>query len=160
MSRNSLRFPIRPGQPNCEYYMRKGKCKYGPMCKFNHPELKLVGMVPQAAEDPDVPFAEVGMTPGAPDQTVAAPYPGYAGMQNGGGAGGFGYGMGGAGVGGVEGRENGAAGGGGPLLANGARSMGPRAGTGGNVDGVPQFASPIAPPSPPPPPPPPPPPRK
>ena len=38
-------YPIRPGQPNCNFYMRTGSCAFGPTCKFNHPlpQLKEVG---------------------------------------------------------------------------------------------------------------------
>lgn len=30
-------FPQRPGEPDCAFYMRTGKCDYGQSCKFNHP---------------------------------------------------------------------------------------------------------------------------
>lgn len=30
-------FPGRPGQPECQYYLRTGKCKYGRTCKYHHP---------------------------------------------------------------------------------------------------------------------------
>ncbi|KAL3812851.1 hypothetical protein ACJIZ3_014119 [Penstemon smallii] len=30
-------FPERPGQPDCQYYMRTGDCKFGPTCKYHHP---------------------------------------------------------------------------------------------------------------------------
>ncbi|XP_020087181.1 zinc finger CCCH domain-containing protein 5-like isoform X1 [Ananas comosus] len=30
-------FPERPGQPECQYYMRTGDCKYGATCKYHHP---------------------------------------------------------------------------------------------------------------------------
>ncbi|TVU22470.1 hypothetical protein EJB05_32168 [Eragrostis curvula] len=30
-------FPERPGQPECQYYMRTGHCKFGATCKYNHP---------------------------------------------------------------------------------------------------------------------------
>lgn len=30
-------FPVRPGQPECQYYMKTGDCKYGSSCKFHHP---------------------------------------------------------------------------------------------------------------------------
>ena len=29
--------PQRPTEPNCIYFLRNGKCKYGPTCKFHHP---------------------------------------------------------------------------------------------------------------------------
>lgn len=30
-------FPERPGQPECQSYLRTGACKYGPTCKYHHP---------------------------------------------------------------------------------------------------------------------------
>ncbi|KAL3531430.1 hypothetical protein ACH5RR_010752 [Cinchona calisaya] len=30
-------FPERPGQPECQYYMRNGDCKFGSSCRFHHP---------------------------------------------------------------------------------------------------------------------------
>lgn len=30
-------FPERPGQPDCQYYMRTGDCKFGATCKYHHP---------------------------------------------------------------------------------------------------------------------------
>ncbi|KAK1426710.1 hypothetical protein QVD17_15389 [Tagetes erecta] len=30
-------FPERPGQAECQYYMKTGDCKFGPSCKFHHP---------------------------------------------------------------------------------------------------------------------------
>jgi hypothetical protein len=29
--------PQRPNEPNCIYYLRNGKCRYGATCKFHHP---------------------------------------------------------------------------------------------------------------------------
>ncbi|PKA56605.1 Zinc finger CCCH domain-containing protein 3 [Apostasia shenzhenica] len=29
--------PERPDQPECQYYMKTGSCKYGSTCKYNHP---------------------------------------------------------------------------------------------------------------------------
>ncbi|XP_074576143.1 zinc finger CCCH domain-containing protein 3-like isoform X2 [Curcuma longa] len=31
-------FPERPDEPDCEYYMKTGNCKYGSSCKYNHPK--------------------------------------------------------------------------------------------------------------------------
>ena len=36
------KFPQRPGQPDCKYYMRSGDCKYGPSCRYNHTESNCV----------------------------------------------------------------------------------------------------------------------
>ncbi|KAL2613486.1 hypothetical protein R1flu_025178 [Riccia fluitans] len=30
--------PQRPGEPDCAFYMKRGECKYGQRCKFNHPK--------------------------------------------------------------------------------------------------------------------------
>eukprot|EP00252_Welwitschia_mirabilis_P001703 TRINITY_DN11628_c0_g1_i3.p1 TRINITY_DN11628_c0_g1~~TRINITY_DN11628_c0_g1_i3.p1 ORF type:complete len:539 (+),score=104.04 TRINITY_DN11628_c0_g1_i3:192-1808(+) len=30
-------YPERPGEKDCQYYMRTGVCSYGPACRFNHP---------------------------------------------------------------------------------------------------------------------------
>ncbi|XP_039114005.1 zinc finger CCCH domain-containing protein 6-like isoform X1 [Dioscorea cayenensis subsp. rotundata] len=30
-------YPERPGQPECQYYMRTGDCKFGSTCKYHHP---------------------------------------------------------------------------------------------------------------------------
>ncbi|CAN6840086.1 unnamed protein product [Brassica oleracea] len=30
-------FPQRPGQPECQYFMRTGDCKFGNSCRFHHP---------------------------------------------------------------------------------------------------------------------------
>jgi Zinc finger C-x8-C-x5-C-x3-H type (and similar) len=32
-----LRYPLRPGQPDCSFYLRYGSCRFGIKCKFNHP---------------------------------------------------------------------------------------------------------------------------
>ncbi|PKA61042.1 Zinc finger CCCH domain-containing protein 37 [Apostasia shenzhenica] len=38
--------PERPGEPDCPYFMKTQKCKYGSRCKFNHPkELTARGQV-------------------------------------------------------------------------------------------------------------------
>ena len=37
-------FPIRPGQPDCAFYMRTGQCKFSDTCKFNHPEKGITGL--------------------------------------------------------------------------------------------------------------------
>ncbi|XP_039138267.1 zinc finger CCCH domain-containing protein 12-like [Dioscorea cayenensis subsp. rotundata] len=32
-----FRYPLRPGEPDCAYFLRTGLCGYGSKCKFNHP---------------------------------------------------------------------------------------------------------------------------
>ncbi|GAA0155020.1 protein phosphatase [Lithospermum erythrorhizon] len=35
-------FPERPGQPECQFYMKTGDCKFGGVCKFHHPRERLI----------------------------------------------------------------------------------------------------------------------
>ncbi|RWR87115.1 zinc finger protein [Cinnamomum micranthum f. kanehirae] len=35
-------FPERPDQPECQFYMKTGDCKYGAMCRFHHPRERLI----------------------------------------------------------------------------------------------------------------------
>ncbi|KAK4779814.1 hypothetical protein SAY87_015920 [Trapa incisa] len=35
-------FPERPNEPDCQYYMRTGDCKFGSSCRFNHPRDRLL----------------------------------------------------------------------------------------------------------------------
>lgn len=30
-------FPERPGEPECQYYLRTGDCKFGSSCRYHHP---------------------------------------------------------------------------------------------------------------------------
>jgi len=36
----AARFPQRPGEPECSFFLKTGDCKYGPGCKFHHPLAK------------------------------------------------------------------------------------------------------------------------
>lgn len=36
-SQKEQMFPERPGQPECQYYMKTGDCKFGSTCKYHHP---------------------------------------------------------------------------------------------------------------------------
>jgi len=35
-------FPERPGQPQCQFYMKTGDCKFGAVCRFHHPRQRLI----------------------------------------------------------------------------------------------------------------------
>lgn len=35
-------FPERPGQPECQFYMKTGDCKFGAVCKFHHPRERVI----------------------------------------------------------------------------------------------------------------------
>ncbi|CAI0467465.1 unnamed protein product [Linum tenue] len=54
-------FPERPGQPECQYYMKNGDCKFGSSCRYHHP--------PEfSAPKPNVALSPLGLPlrPGAP----------------------------------------------------------------------------------------------
>ncbi|PIA38120.1 hypothetical protein AQUCO_02800039v1 [Aquilegia coerulea] len=34
-------FPERPDQPECQYYMKNGSCKFGSTCKYHHPKERI-----------------------------------------------------------------------------------------------------------------------
>ncbi|KAJ4955981.1 hypothetical protein NE237_012764 [Protea cynaroides] len=35
-------FPERPDQPECQYYLKTGECKFGAVCRFHHPRERLI----------------------------------------------------------------------------------------------------------------------
>lgn len=35
--RTSVEYPVRPGEPDCVFWIKTGRCKFGAGCKFNHP---------------------------------------------------------------------------------------------------------------------------
>ncbi|OMO53705.1 Zinc finger, CCCH-type [Corchorus capsularis] len=57
-------FPERPGQPECQYYMKTGDCKFGSSCRYHHPPEVIA---PKA----DVILSPLGLPlrPGAPPCT-------------------------------------------------------------------------------------------
>lgn len=44
-------FPERPGQPECQYYMKTGDCKFGMSCRFHHPKER-VSAIPNCILSP------------------------------------------------------------------------------------------------------------
>lgn len=40
-SPNEQAFPERPGEPECQYYLRTGDCKFGPSCRYHHPRERI-----------------------------------------------------------------------------------------------------------------------
>ncbi|KAF1878336.1 hypothetical protein Lal_00047003 [Lupinus albus] len=54
-------FPERPGQPECQFYMKTGDCKFGAVCRFHHPRERLVPV-------PDCVLSPIGLPlrPGEP----------------------------------------------------------------------------------------------
>lgn len=54
-------FPERPGQPECQYYIRTGSCKFGSSCRYHHP-------VEWSAEKAIFSLSHMGLPlrPGAP----------------------------------------------------------------------------------------------
>ncbi|XP_062207550.1 LOW QUALITY PROTEIN: zinc finger CCCH domain-containing protein 5-like [Phragmites australis] len=62
-------FPERPGQPECEHYMKTGTCKFGATCKYHHPHfsatmsncmLSLLGLPLRPGSQPCAYFAQNG----------------------------------------------------------------------------------------------------
>ncbi|KAI3459150.1 hypothetical protein Pfo_015813 [Paulownia fortunei] len=54
-------FPERLGQPECQFYMKTGDCKFGAVCKFHHPRERLIPV-------PDCVLSSIGLPlrPGEP----------------------------------------------------------------------------------------------
>nr|XP_027087150.1 zinc finger CCCH domain-containing protein ZFN-like isoform X1 [Coffea arabica] len=54
-------FPERPGQPECQFYMKTGDCKFGAVCKFHHPRERILPA-------PDCGLSPIGLPlrPGEP----------------------------------------------------------------------------------------------
>lgn len=54
-------FPERPGQPECQFYMKTGDCKFGAVCKFHHPRERQIPA-------PDCVLSQLGLPlrPGEP----------------------------------------------------------------------------------------------
>ncbi|KAJ8465843.1 hypothetical protein OPV22_028395 [Ensete ventricosum] len=61
-------FPERPDQPECQYYMKTGGCKYGSSCKYHHPKERN-----QVAACTIGPFG-LPLRPGEPACTFYAAY--------------------------------------------------------------------------------------
>ncbi|XP_043692174.1 zinc finger CCCH domain-containing protein 66 isoform X2 [Telopea speciosissima] len=41
LSTSASHFPERPDQPECQYFMKTGSCKFGSTCKYNHPKERI-----------------------------------------------------------------------------------------------------------------------
>ncbi|TXG71769.1 hypothetical protein EZV62_000348 [Acer yangbiense] len=41
-SSNQKEFPERPGQPECQYFLKTGDCKFGSSCRYHHPREVIV----------------------------------------------------------------------------------------------------------------------
>lgn len=54
-------FPERPGQPECQFYIKTGDCKFGAVCRFHHPRERLIPV-------PDCVLSPIGLPlrPGEP----------------------------------------------------------------------------------------------
>ena len=47
-------FPERLGQPECQFYMKTGDCKFGAVCRFHHPRERLIPA-------PDCVLSQIGL---------------------------------------------------------------------------------------------------
>jgi len=63
-SSNQKEFPERPGQPECQYFLKTGDCKFGSSCRYHHPREVIVPKT-------DVVLSPIGLPlrPGAPPCT-------------------------------------------------------------------------------------------
>ncbi|KAL8233167.1 hypothetical protein R6Q57_002945 [Mikania cordata] len=46
--------PERPGQPDCQFYMKTGDCKFGAVCRFHHPRERVI-------PPPDCVLSQIGL---------------------------------------------------------------------------------------------------
>ncbi|PPS06251.1 hypothetical protein GOBAR_AA14400 [Gossypium barbadense] len=58
---NAYSFEERPGEPECQFYMKTGDCKFGAVCKFHHPRERVLPA-------PDCVLSPIGLPlrPGEP----------------------------------------------------------------------------------------------
>merc|ERR1719201_336114 len=35
---NSIGYPLRPGEKDCDFFVKNGSCFFGKTCRFNHPD--------------------------------------------------------------------------------------------------------------------------
>lgn len=66
-SQKEQTFPERPGQPDCQYYMKTGDCKYGSSCKYHHPQEMITPKT-----NYDLSFNNLPLRPGAAPCTYYA----------------------------------------------------------------------------------------
>ncbi|OMO99686.1 Zinc finger, CCCH-type [Corchorus capsularis] len=62
-------FPVRPGQPECTYFMKTGDCKFKSNCKYNHPKNRVAKPAPCTLSDKGLPLR--------PDQSMCSHYSRY-----------------------------------------------------------------------------------
>ncbi|KAL6659707.1 hypothetical protein ACP70R_002536 [Stipagrostis hirtigluma subsp. patula] len=62
-------FPERPDQPECQFYMKTGDCKFGAVCKFHHPKERIIP-APNCALSP----LSLPLRPGEPICTFYSRY--------------------------------------------------------------------------------------
>ncbi|KAI4310862.1 hypothetical protein MLD38_035809 [Melastoma candidum] len=57
-------YPKRPGEPDCSYYIRTGMCRFGAICRFNHPSnrelvianARMMGEYPERIGQPECQY--------------------------------------------------------------------------------------------------------
>ncbi|KAJ3678434.1 hypothetical protein LUZ60_002237 [Juncus effusus] len=69
---SSSNLPERPDQPDCQYFIKTGGCKYGPSCKYHHPKERSITMPNQVA--PVVGPMGLPLRPGHPVCTYYGMY--------------------------------------------------------------------------------------
>lgn len=56
-------YPERPGQPECQHYMRTGECRFGPSCRYHHPSELTVPNVNVVLNPMGLPMRPVTIIP-------------------------------------------------------------------------------------------------
>ncbi|KAJ0092261.1 hypothetical protein Patl1_25111 [Pistacia atlantica] len=62
-SQKEQSFPERPGQPECQYYMKTGECKFGSSCKYHHPREMTVSKTDVSLSPMGLPLRPVSTLP-------------------------------------------------------------------------------------------------
>lgn len=76
---NTKELPVRPGEPDCPFYLKTGSCKYGATCRYNHPDRYAINPPIAAISHPIVATPAAGLNIGVIDpaasiyQTLAQP---------------------------------------------------------------------------------------
>ncbi|XVF49713.1 hypothetical protein PTKIN_Ptkin04bG0035300 [Pterospermum kingtungense] len=52
-------FPVRPGQPECSYFLKTGDCKFKSNCKYHHPKNRVAKPAPFVLSDKGLPLRPV-----------------------------------------------------------------------------------------------------
>ncbi|KAK6261872.1 hypothetical protein QUC31_007688 [Theobroma cacao] len=69
-------FPVRPGQPECSYFMKTGDCKFKSNCKYHHPKNRVAKPSPCTLSDKGLPLRPTSVFE-IQDQSICSHYSRY-----------------------------------------------------------------------------------